>query len=85
MGETLVFADELGAYTLSDRGTWLSMRAKLHNLRLLAGGRRLDENRDPRLRNAYGVMAVNPDTHPSSGCRPGMIAQRMRSDGTLAR
>jgi tungstate transport system substrate-binding protein len=64
MGETLVFADEQRAYTLSDRGTWLSMRAKLHNLRLLAGGPRLEENRDLRLRNAYGVLAVNPDTHP---------------------
>jgi tungstate transport system substrate-binding protein len=39
MGETLVFADEQRAYTLSDRGTWLSMRAKLHDLRLLNGTR----------------------------------------------
>jgi tungstate transport system substrate-binding protein len=64
MGETLVFANEQRAYTLSDRGTWLSMREKLPNLALLVGGRTLAENRDPGLRNSYGVMAVNPDTHP---------------------
>jgi tungstate transport system substrate-binding protein len=63
MGETLVAANEQGAYTLSDRGTWLSMQARLSNLRLLVGGRRLDENGDGNLRNPYGVMAVNPDTH----------------------
>ncbi len=64
MGETLVVANEQGAYTLSDRGTWLSMRGKLSNLALLFGGRSVAENPDPTLRNRYGVMAVNPDTHP---------------------
>lgn len=64
MGETLVFANEQGAYTLSDRGTWLSMRDKLPNLGLLFGGRTLAESPDPTLRNRYGVMAVNPDRHP---------------------
>lgn len=64
MGETLVFASEQRAYTLSDRGTWLSMRDKLPNLKLLIGGRTLAENHDPALRNPYGVMAVNPDKHP---------------------
>ncbi len=64
MGETLVFANEQGGYTLSDRGTWLSMRDKLAGLRLLVGGSTLAENRDPSLRNRYGVLAVNPDKHP---------------------
>jgi tungstate transport system substrate-binding protein len=64
MGETLVVANEQGAYTLSDRGTWLSMRDKVPNLGLLLGGRSIAENPDPGLRNRYGVMAVNPDTHP---------------------
>ena len=63
-GETLVFSNEQGAYTLSDRGTWLSMRAKVPNLRLLVGGSGPDQNPDPSLRNPYGVIAVNPDTHP---------------------
>jgi tungstate transport system substrate-binding protein len=65
MGETLVVAHEQRAYTLTDRGTWLSMREKLPDLEIVVGGRTLAENRDPNLRNAYGVMAVNPDTHPS--------------------
>jgi tungstate transport system substrate-binding protein len=64
MGETLVVANEQGAYTLSDRGTWLSMSARVQNLRLLIGGRSIADNPDPSLRNRYGVMAVSPDTHP---------------------
>jgi tungstate transport system substrate-binding protein len=64
MGETLVLANEQRAYTLSDRGTWLSMREKLPNLALLFGGRSIDENPDPALRNRYGVMAVDPALHP---------------------
>jgi tungstate transport system substrate-binding protein len=64
MGETLITANEQGAYTLSDRGTWLSMKAKLAQLRLLVGGSTLAGNQDSSLRNQYGVMAVNPDVHP---------------------
>jgi len=57
-------ANEQGAYTLSDRGTWLSMREKVRNLALLLGGRSIAESPDPGLRNRYGVMAVDPETHP---------------------
>jgi len=64
MGETLVVANEQQAYTLCDRGTWLSMQAKVPNLKRLLGGRSIAENPDPGLRNRYGVMAVNADTHP---------------------
>lgn len=64
MGETLVAANERGAYTLADRGTWLSMRARLAHLRLLVGGASAADNPDLTLRNQYGVMAVNPDAHP---------------------
>ena len=64
MGETLIVADEQRAYTLSDRGTWLAMRDKLPNLRLLLGGRSIAENPDSALRNRYGVMAVDPRVHP---------------------
>ena len=63
MGETLVVAEEQGAYTLADRATYLSMRGKLPHLRILVGGDRLAENPDPTLRNSYSVMAVNPDLH----------------------
>lgn len=64
MGDTLVFANEQGAYTLADRGTYLSMSDRLPNLTILVGGNNLAENKDPVLLNPYGVMAVNPDTHP---------------------
>ena len=64
MGETLTFANEQGAYTLTDRGTYLSMRDKLPNLTVLVGGANLAENKDKALLNPYGVLAVNPDTHP---------------------
>lgn len=64
MGETLVFANERGAYTLADRGTYLSARDNLPNLAIVVGGDNLEGNKDPALLNPYGVMAVNPDTHP---------------------
>ncbi len=64
MGETLTFANEQKAYTLSDRGTYLSMSDKLPNLAVVLGGNTLAENKDKLLLNPYGVMAVNPDKHP---------------------
>ncbi len=64
MGETLTFANEQGAYTLTDRGTYLSMKDQLPNLVVLVGGNSLEENKDKTLLNPYGVMAVNPDKHP---------------------
>lgn len=65
MGDTLVFANEAGAYTLTDRGTYLSMRDKLPNLTILVGGENLAENQDKVLLNPYGVLAVNPELHPN--------------------
>ena len=65
MGDTLIFANEQQAYTLSDRGTYLSMRDKLPNLTILVGGEKLADNKDKKLLNPYGVMAVNPDKHPT--------------------
>ena len=64
MGETLLTSNEKGAYTLSDRGTYLSMKDKLPNLVIVMGGNSLQENKDKNLLNPYGVMAVNPDKHP---------------------
>ncbi len=64
MGETLLFANEHGSYTLTDRGTYLSMRDKLPELVIVLGGSTIDENPDKALYNPYGVMAVNPDKHP---------------------
>ncbi len=65
MGDTLVFSNELGAYTLTDRGTYLSMRDVLPNLAILVGGENLAENQDKVLLNPYGVLAVNPELHPN--------------------
>lgn len=63
MGETLMMANELGAYALTDRGTWLSMRRRLPDLELLVGGRTLTENTDPALRNTYGVLVLDARRH----------------------
>jgi PBP superfamily domain/Oxidoreductase molybdopterin binding domain len=65
MGDTLLFSNEQGAYTLTDRGTYLSMIDKLPNLEILVGGQNLAENKDKALLNPYGVLAVNPDKWPN--------------------
>jgi len=56
MGATLTFANEKGAYTLTDRGTYLSRQEGLE-LPILVEG-------DPILFNPYGIIAVNPEKHP---------------------
>ncbi len=56
MGSVLRMADELRAYTLTDRGTYLAMEDKLELALLYAG--------DPALMNPYHVIAVNPGRHP---------------------
>ncbi len=57
MGNTLVQASQTGAYTLADRGTYLSMKNEIdlviHVQGPLKGGPLI-------LKNPYGVMAVNP-------------------------
>ncbi len=56
MGATLNMASAMGAYTLTDRASWLSFSNK-RNLAMLMHG-------DKRLINQYGVIAVNPEKHP---------------------
>jgi tungstate transport system substrate-binding protein len=56
MGPVLQIADEMPAYTLADRGTWLARRAGLGLVLLYAG--------DRALLNPYHVMRVNPARHP---------------------
>lgn len=65
MGDTLLFANEQKAYTLTDRGTWLALQAKTPNLALLVGGDNVAHNRDKVLINAYGLLAVSPDKYPN--------------------
>ncbi len=57
MGAALQFADNKQAYVLSDRGTWLAMRAKLDLAVVFEG--------DPALHNPYHVMAVSPARCPN--------------------
>ncbi|MBI2177244.1 MAG: substrate-binding domain-containing protein, partial [Candidatus Tectomicrobia bacterium] len=58
MGNTLIAADEKGAYTLADRGTYIALTAKKKiALEVTIEG-------DQRLFNPYGAIAVNPKRHP---------------------
>jgi len=61
MGDTLLFAEELGAYTLTDRGTYLASQQNLPNLAVMVGGENIDENGDSELNNPYSLITVNPD------------------------
>ena len=61
MGDTLVFANESGSYTLTDRATFLANQANLPNLTILVGGSSIADNADPALLNPYGIIPVNPD------------------------
>ncbi len=54
MGAVLTIADEEGAYTLSDRATYLARTLEGTELEILVEG-------DPILFNPYGVIAVNPE------------------------
>jgi tungstate transport system substrate-binding protein len=61
MGATLNFANESEAYTLTDRGTFLSQSESLPALAVMVGGASIDQNVDPALLNPYGVIPVSPD------------------------
>ncbi|RYY95070.1 MAG: tungsten ABC transporter substrate-binding protein, partial [Comamonadaceae bacterium] len=56
MGPALNIASTANAYSLADRGTWLSFKNR-GDLAVLVEG-------DKRLFNQYGVMAVSPQKHP---------------------
>jgi tungstate transport system substrate-binding protein len=55
MGPTLNMAASLGAYTLADRGTWLSLKNR-QDLAIVFSG-------DPGMLNPYGIMLVSPARH----------------------
>ena len=63
MGDTLTFANERKAYTLTDRATWTTMRARLSNLRQVLGGAFAGANPDRDLRNQYGVIVIDGARH----------------------
>lgn len=55
MGQALNAASAMDAYTLSDRGTWLSFNNKGSLVVVMEG--------DPRLLNRYVVIELNPEKH----------------------
>jgi len=57
MGATLLVASQRGAYTLSDRGTYLALRERTELVSHIEG--------DPPLLNVYSVMEVNPERFPA--------------------
>ncbi len=57
MGAVITIAEEQEAYTLADRATYLARVAEGSQLVVLVEG-------DPVLFNPYGVIPVNPETHP---------------------
>ena len=58
MGAILTMADELTAYTMSDRATYLARQAEGLTLDVLVEG-------DPILFNPYGVIPIDPTEHPN--------------------
>ena len=56
MGPALNIASSVGAYVLTDRGTWLSFKNRGDLVVLVEG--------DTRLFNQYGVIVVNPAKRP---------------------
>ena len=56
MGQALNMAASTGAYTLTDRGTWLNFKNR-SDLKILVEG-------DKRLFNQYGTLLVNPARYP---------------------
>lgn len=61
MGDVLTMTSEKQGYTLADRGTWLSFKAKL-NLQVMCEG-------DKLLLNPYALILVNPEKHPNVNYR----------------
>lgn len=56
MGEVLMMSGEMRAYTLTDRGTYITYRDKI-GLPILMQG-------DPKMFNPYGIIAVSPKKYP---------------------
>jgi len=81
MSDTLMMANEYGAYTLSDRGTFLNYQRRL-SLKILVEG-------DPLLKNQYSVIAVSPAAFPGTKYRHAMefiaFVTSIEGQGLIAR
>ena len=64
MGEVLNMAAELNAYTLTDRATYSTYKARTGLLIAVEG--------DPKMFNPYGIIAVNPVRHPGINSKGAM-------------
>src|SRR3954451_23267418 len=62
MGAALNTASAMNAYTLSDRGTWLSFGRR--------NGMKVDVEGDPRVLNRYDVILLDPKRHPETKQAP---------------
>jgi len=58
MGPTLLMANEKGAYTLTDNGTFLAYKGNLDLVPIVETG--------AMLLNVYSVIAINPERHPGA-------------------
>ena len=78
MGATLNVAAGMGAYTLTDRATWIAFENK-SGLKILSQG-------DPKLFNQYGIILVNPNRHSHIKAQSGnvFIKWLTGSDGQTA-
>ncbi|MEM2926130.1 MAG: substrate-binding domain-containing protein [Candidatus Bathyarchaeia archaeon] len=66
MGTILRMANEKGAYTITDRATWLSFKNQLKNLAVLVQG-------DVTLLNPYAIILVNPERYPQRNYKGALI------------
>ena len=57
MGQVLTMAGQLEGYTLTDRATYAAYKDKTGLETLVEG--------DPKMVNPYGIIAVNPQKHPT--------------------
>lgn len=72
MGQTLIMADEMGAYCLTDSATFYSYQHKIDMTVAFKGGRYLN--------NPYSVIIVNPEVHAHTNDRlAGAIVQWLSS------
>lgn len=75
MGDVLKMADEIRAYTLTDRATYLNLRDKI-DLDIIV-------EKDSRLFNQYGIILVNPDKNDNINSKGALIFMNwMLSDKT---
>ncbi|WP_427340717.1 substrate-binding domain-containing protein [Caloranaerobacter sp. DY30410] len=75
MGDVLKMADEMRAYTLTDRATYLNLRDKI-DLDIIV-------EKDSRLFNQYGIIPVNPDKNDNINSEGALIFMNwMLSDKT---